>query len=283
LKVAGVGLIMASEGSGVFTDGTTVTSGRYGVMIHNAGGGHLTIEKGSSFNTKNAVIEVKSSGTNIDVDDAQLHADNGVILQAMVNDDIGPAGDATAVGPGGTTGPGGPNVPAGGGPGTMSANGSPTVPPGGGPNVAAKKTYSKDVFANFRNVNLKGDFFNGRPGEGELFLKFEKATIEGAISTTTTQPEGGTAPNSTTREMVGRVLNTPAASNGKFGLKLSLDSASKWTVSKTSYLTSLTIAKGGAVNAPEGQTLTMTIDGKQVPVKAGSYRGKIVLKVAPKA
>jgi hypothetical protein len=278
LKVASVGLIMASEGSGVFTDGTTVNSGLYGVMIHNAGGGHLTIEKGSSFHTKNAVIEVKSSGTNIDVDGAQLQADNGVILQAMVNDDIGPAGDASAVGP--ATGP---NVPAGGGPGTMTSDGSPTVPPSGGPNVVSKKTYSKDIIANFKNVTLTGDFFNGRPNEGELTINFEKSTIQGAISTTTTKPENGVAPNSATRAMVGRVLNTIAATNDKYGLKLSLDGASKWTVSKTSYLTSLTIAKGGTITAPEGQNLAMTVNGKRVPVKAGSYNGKIVLEVSPKA
>ena len=279
-NVAGVGVIMAAEGSSVFTDGTVVNSKRFGVMVHGGGGGHITIDKGSIFNTKNAAILLKSTGVNIDIDNAQFHAENGVILQAMVNDDTGmmggPGMPGGAAGPGGAGGPGGPGG-AAGGPGMG-------IPASGGPGTGAStKQYSKDIIANLKNVDLKGDFFNGRTGEGELILNLEKACVTGAISTTTTKPEGGKAPNSETREWVGRVLNTPTATNEKFGLKLTLDSASKWTVSRTSYLTSLTIAKGGAVEAPQGQSLTMTVDGKQVPVKAGSYKGKIVLAVTPKA
>ena len=38
---------------------------------------------------------------------------------------------------------------------------------------------------------------------------------------------------------------------------------SVWTVTATSYLTSLTIGKGSSVVAPEGKKLTMKVNGKK--------------------
>ena len=87
-NVADVGLIIGGRGSGTFTDGTVVNSGKFGVVMHQgSGGGTLTIDKHSAFNTRSAVIEVKGRGTTIVVDDAQLQPGNGVILQGMDNDD----------------------------------------------------------------------------------------------------------------------------------------------------------------------------------------------------
>jgi hypothetical protein len=63
------------------------------------------------------------------------------------------------------------------------------------------------------------------------------------------------------------------------GIIVSLDADSKWIVDKTSYLTRLTIAKDGAVVAPKGYNVTMKIDGINKPIKAGTYKGKIVLTV----
>jgi hypothetical protein len=63
------------------------------------------------------------------------------------------------------------------------------------------------------------------------------------------------------------------------GIKVSLDKASTWVVDKTSYLTGLTVAEGAAVKAPDGQALSMTVDGVETPVGAGSYEGKIVLAI----
>lgn len=84
--VTDYGLIM-TNGSGIFTDGCLVNSGRFGVMVHSGGSGTLTVNGRSVFNTEKAVIQVKSSYPTIVVDHAELHAKNGVILQAMVNDD----------------------------------------------------------------------------------------------------------------------------------------------------------------------------------------------------
>ena len=61
------------------------------------------------------------------------------------------------------------------------------------------------------------------------------------------------------------------------GVCVSLDKDSVWIVTGTSYITSLTLAEGAQVTAPEGRHLTVTVDGIPTEVKSGSYIGKIVL------
>lgn len=88
-NVADMALIMANGGSGTFTDGTVVNSRRFGVVVHfpSPRTGTLRILGASVFNTKSTAIQVKGVAANIEVDDARLDAGNGIILQAMVNDD----------------------------------------------------------------------------------------------------------------------------------------------------------------------------------------------------
>lgn len=88
INVADMALIIANgSASGVFTNGTKVKSGRFGVMMHSNESGTLTIDGGSIFVTEEAVIQVKSSNPTIYVDDSLLYPKNGIILQAIVNDD----------------------------------------------------------------------------------------------------------------------------------------------------------------------------------------------------
>lgn len=42
----------------------------------------------------------------------------------------------------------------------------------------------------------------------------------------------------------------------------------------------LTIAEGTTIKAPDGKSLTKTVDGVETPVKAGTYKGKIVISVS---
>jgi hypothetical protein len=56
-----------------------------------------------------------------------------------------------------------------------------------------------------------------------------------------------------------------------------VESGSPWTVTEKTELGAFTITDGAAVNAPEGYLLTMTVDGVETSIKAGSYKGKIVL------
>jgi hypothetical protein len=265
-NVADMAMIGAG-GDGIFTEGTVVNSRRFGVMYH--GSGNLTIDKGTVFNTKSTAIQLKSPGHRIIVDNAQLNAENGIILQTMPNDDpYMPYIASLMAGSGG--GQGGP--PSGGAvPGD--------APAGGGGR-------STDVNATFRNTALNGDIVNGDTASADMNIAFENATITGAISSATVKHALGPSGEEITMQnpelyyLIGEVANTYCATDEKYGVTVSLDAGSKWIVDKTSYLTGLTIARGAAISAPKGFSVTMTIDGVKKPIRAGDYRGRIVLTVA---
>ena len=247
-NVADYGAIVCDFASATFTDATTVNSRRIGVMMHDGSGGTiLTIDKGSVFNAKSTVIQIKGRrGADIVVDNAQLNTESGVILQTMPNDD--------------------PNM--------SSWNHS-----------GGKQTYNRDVNATFSNMTLKGDIINGFTASGSVNVTFKKAAITGAITTAIVDhklgPDGEEVSKQTPElyYLIGQVTNTYRTMPDPNGIAVSLDADSKWVVDKTSYLTGLTIAKGAAVKAPEGYKVTMTVDGVKKTIGAGVYKGKIVLKV----
>jgi hypothetical protein len=248
-NVADYGVILCDNSTDIFTDGTVVNSKRIGVMMHTGtGGGQLTIDKGSVFNTKDTVIQIKGRGIEILVDNAKLSTQSGVILQSMANDD-------------------------------------PFFTAGMGDSMGAKG-YSKDVNATFKNVTLNGDIINSDTTVSPVNVKFENAGITGAITTgTTKQPLGpkGEKLSLKTPELyylIGQTINTyEARFQDTFGVSVSLDAKSVWTVSKTSWITSLNIANGAKVAAPAGYKVTMTVDGVKKEINAGSYKGKIVMAV----
>lgn len=272
LNVADIGLIMAAQGSGTFTDGTVVNSRRYGVMMHSGGGGTLTLDKGSVINSRLAGIEVKGRGGNVIIDNAQIHAGNGVILQAMINDDPFAMGAGPIVG---VQGPGILGCPPGG-PGCSPGAGAPSGGPPGGMMPAG----SPDVVATLRNTTLAGDFINTRTAQGDLTVKLDKATVKGAISTGIQAPVSGKAPTQETYWQIGDVVNTLAPSKDKNGVVVSVGAGSQWLVTKTSYLTQLNLAQGGSISAPPGYRLSMKVDGKPTPLAAKTYKGNIELLVA---
>jgi hypothetical protein len=248
-NVADYGIILCDNSFDIVTDGTVVNSKRIGVMMHTGtGGGQLTIDKGSVFNTKDTVIQIKGRGIDILVDNAKLNTQSGVILQSMANDD-------------------------------------PFFAAGMGDSMGAKG-FSKDVNATFKNVALNGDIINSYTAVSPVNVKFENASITGAITTgTAKQPLGpkGEKLSLKTPELyylIGQTMNTYEAKfQDPFGVSVSLDAKSTWTVGKTSWLTSLSIADGAKVIAPTGYKLTMTVDGVKKGISAGSYKGRIVMTV----
>jgi hypothetical protein len=247
------GLIMTG-GTGIFTDGCVVNSGRFGVMFH--GAGNLTIDKGCVFNTKRAVIQVKSASPTIVVDNSKLSSESGIILEAIVNDDPWKVGGM----PGG--GPGGPAADRGGMP--KSAGGS------------------TDATATFKNMTMKGDIVSSMTRERDVIINFEKTTITGAITTATSRAQSDIDGVKLTKKYyyyIGAVKNTYCATDEKHGMKVSLDGKSRWVVNQNSYLTSLILSDGAVIAAPDGYRLTMTVNGVEKEIKAGSYSGKIALTV----
>lgn len=67
--------------------------------------------------------------------------------------------------------------------------------------------------------------------------------------------------------------------SGTNNLTVTLKGSSKWIVSSSSSLSSLTVGSDASLTAPSGKKLTMTVDGKTTEVKAGTYSGKIQLTV----
>jgi hypothetical protein len=278
------GLIMTG-GDGVFTDETVVNSDRFGVMIHSGGKGTLTIDKGSVFNTKETVIQVKTAYPTIVADSAKLNSKSGVILQAMMNDD--PYAGGGGSGPGSETGGARAGGDRGNAPGRAS-DGSAGGPRGGqgeqsriggAPSRGMPGGGShKDVAATFKNMVLDGDIINSMTTLSDVVVNFEKAAITGAITTATSVFVSKTFTKENWKA-IGQVANTYCATNEKHGMKVSLDGKSQWVVNKTSYITGLTIAEGAAVTAPQGYKVTMTVDDAVKEITPGEYKGKIVLTV----
>jgi hypothetical protein len=252
--------VCGTGGDSVFTDGTVVNSGRFGVMYH--GSGDITIDKGSVFNTKSTVMQLKSPGHHIVVDNARLNSENGIIIQTMANDDPFMIGMAEGEMPEGFP-------PDGGMPGG---------PPGdGGSGV------SNDVNATFSNLTLNGDIIHGDTYSGAMNVHFENATITGAITTAAVEHALGPNGEEITMEtpelyyLIGEVSNIYGETDDP--LTVSLDAESKWVVDKTSYLTGLTMAKGATLTALEGYSVALTVDGVKTSIGAGNYEGRIVLTI----
>jgi hypothetical protein len=271
---------------------TTVNSGRFGLMLR--GNATVKIQDGTIFNTGEAIFLDKDCKAAIDVDGAKgakLNPKNGIILQIM-DMDLG-AQDS------------------------VEKNGlsvfadvvyrEPTQPPVKAKDFDIAASHDTDVIANFSNMELKGDFYNGLAGNGyngtnrasqsagaatggsaamglggsspagrNLVLNLNQVKITGAITSSTTKHRQETISAADYLE-VGEVKNTPSAAVNN-GVVLSLTNSS-WTVTGTSYLTSLTLDEGSTVSPAKGYKLAMSVNGVATPIKAGAYKGNIAISV----
>ena len=111
-----------------------------------------------------------------------------------------------------------------------------------------------------------------------MVLTFENADITGVITASSSR-HGKSSIGAEDYKLLGEVTNTPGAAVNN-GVIVSLDGKSTWTVTGTSYLTSLTIAEGATLVATDGRKVTMTVDGVETAISAGTHKGDIVLTVA---
>jgi hypothetical protein len=297
-NVVDVGLVVTGFGSAVITDGTVINSRRFGLMMHTNDGkfGTVTIDKGSELNTRSTAIQIKGRGVKLVVDDARINPGNGILIQAVPNDDpyVGGFGtnatmDAVLDGTPGSEstrgmGMGGP-LPGEGGPSPVGEPPGGGSMPGQGPGDAADSggKMSGPVLADFRHVALRGDIINARTHQGGMDIMLRQSSITGAITMALAEPASHRAPTKDKYFLIGEFKNIFRPTDERYGLKVALDGASRWTVDQTSYLTALEIAAGAVVDAPRGFRLTLMVDGKETPLQAGSYSGKIVLHVTPVA
>jgi len=282
-------LLGGGEGksNGEITNGSVVNSSLYGVMIFRDAGSELKVNKGAVLNSASSTFVVKGSNSFLNIDNAVLKPANGVILQLMDNDEPG-------MGPSRFIVPIGADLPI----------------PGRNLAVADQK---EDVFMTVSNMEVKGDFYNSttnlkpnsieklavsplagmsaegfsgevedttaRQGVKNLDLKFANARVTGIISAAKAAYKDGVvvidAGNNKELSNVKQTSHEPVNN----GVIVSFDKDSSWTVTGASYLTSLTVARGAVIKAPEGKALTMTVDGVKTKIAAAAYAGKIVLTV----
>lgn len=256
---------------------TVVNSKRYGVMSW--GDATVKITDGTVFNAGQAVFLNKGATVQIDVDGsqgAQLNSAAGVIFQAMDNDDPGP--DM-----------------AGGRMANTGVYREPSTPPAKVAGFDLAAVHATDMVARFQQITLKGDFYNalrnrmlgggfGPDGPSKeppvlsganLVLAFDRAQVTGVISASTARHIKPVI-TAADFQLLGQVRNTPAPAVNN-GVIVTLK-ASTWTVTGTSHLTRLDLDEAARVQGRAGRGVRMTVDGRPVAIKPGSYRGQIVLQ-----
>jgi len=250
--------LTAEEIKSITKKSTVINSKKYGVMWHRSGN-PLTVDGGTVFNTAKSTFIISGVPAVIKMDGskgARINAGNGVIMQVMSDDQ----------------------------PADMSSKGYYEEPASAPKAIEGfDNTSTKDAAtANFSNLDLKGDFYNS-VGWGKLTdklnmaLNFNKAGITGVISASESHHPSPkiTVDNNTLFHSITDTAR-PAVNNGVI---VNLTNGSTWTVTGTSYLTSLAIAEGSTVTAPQGKKVTMTVNGIKTEIKAGKYSGKIELTV----
>ncbi|MGW1783313.1 hypothetical protein ACWCQQ_29885 [Streptomyces sp. NPDC002143] len=240
---------------------TVVNSGHFGYMFF--GAGTLTLDGGTVINSERATFLNKGQQTAITVDGsggARLDPRDGVILQMIELDDPGPVNvDGKMMNVGVYT--------------------EPTTDPTRNASFDVTAAHTADGAAAFTDIDLVGDFYNGMRNGKNMVLTFAGSTVKGVISATKTRHRVASIDASTFYEL-GIVTNTvrPAVNNGAI---VRLESGSVWTVTGTSYLTSLTLAADAAVRAPRGKAVTLTVDGTPTALTPGTTcTGALTLTVA---
>lgn len=242
----------------------------FGFMSHN--NGTINVVDGTKVNSEEAVFLYKAGDVTFHADNAVLKSNSGILLQMMDND------DSTI---GATNGNGGPvfNTTFSEKSGWPSKNGS----------VSASGGQSNLVNFNLSNGNYTGNIYNGtgyynQSGDTLNVTLGENTSLNGAIALTETRhiKENGEQNTSFTINeyyYLGHVANR-LYNNGNSKIAVTLTGGAVWKLSGTSSITSLKIEKG-TIKAPEGKTVTMTVDGvKTEIVKGKTYTGKINLTIS---
>lgn len=266
----------AAELAAVPVQQSVVKAGRHAVMSW--GDATVQVRDATVFETGEAVFLNKGATLRVDVDGsqgAQLRPANGVILQAIDNDDPGPVMSD----------------------GLMANTGvwrEPTEPVQKVPGFDLAAEHPTDMRLRFTRTTLRGDFYNAirvrqigggfgpdgpsreppRASGANLLLTLEDSTLTGVVSSATARHLKDTI-GAADYPWLGRVTNTvsPAVNNGVV-VRLA---RSRWTVTGPSHLTALEIGDGAELLAPDGRTLTMTVDGRPTPIRPGRHQGHIVL------
>ncbi|MEU6350438.1 hypothetical protein ABZ896_14055 [Streptomyces sp. NPDC047072] len=263
--------LTSAELSALPVKSTTVDSGRFMVLWYATGS--VTIDGGTQVTTGETAFVAKAVAGSVTVDGsdgATINPGNGVVFQLMDTDR--PSSVSVSGQPWSSE--------------TIGTYTEPTGSPAKSSSWTTTGSQSTDAKGTFTDIDLTGDFYNSVRGGGNaslqgqnLTLSFTRSTVEGVISASTAEHSVSTITKDEYRE-ISEVTNTPSAVVNN-GVLVTLGTGSTWTVTGTSYLSSLTLASDAAVTAPSGKTVSLTVDGTATAIEAGkTYTGALTLTVA---
>jgi hypothetical protein len=197
---------------------------------------------------------------------------------------------ATTSGPGGLGGPAGaPSGPGGGMGGGMGAppggQGAPSMAQGGAPPAGRSGDAGPGGGVPGGAAGGPGGPppGGGGPGGGggkNMALTFDRSHITGVISASEAHHKKPVLHvNKDDYKLFGVVTNAAHAAINN-GVIVALKNGSTWTVTGTSYLTSLAIETGSAIAAPAGYRLNTKVDGVEKALVAGEYKGEIRISIS---
>lgn len=255
---------------------TVIESDGFGFMTH-FDGGSLTILDGTEVNTQNAVFLLKGGSIQIRVDNAKLHANDGILLQVMDDDDAAVGGVLEGFGPNFNRE-------------YREKEGYPGIDYDA-PGVLSEQR----IRAEFTNTALAGDIYNAsgyalggmdytEPQGRPLELIFgENAAITGIISASSAihiDEHGKQNTYFTDKEYyyLGHVANKPHYNTAN-DVSVELRDNAVWTVTGKSLLRSLRVSADAAVKSALSAAPKMTVDGIAVEIQPGhEYTGDIVIE-----
>jgi len=296
--------------SNELTSGTKASTidAQFGVMFHASGGNTLNVVEGTTFNTQNAAFLVRSLPVTINVDDAEINTEDGVILQQMDDEDGGNV-DVSMSGGGPTFG-----------------DFTETTGEDGWPAFKTTGTAGTGAVANFSDVSLKGDIYNSTgiitTGKDLTVNLGEDATLEGVITSslaahvwmewneeaqrfdymhdissvpaeysdtaTEIEVDGVTYIQAGAYDIdyhynIGHVVNKATNASNQNPVNVALTDGAVWTVTGTSYINKLTIDSESSIVGANGASVKISVDGTAMSVaeivEAGTVTGDIVISV----
>ena len=283
--------VFGTEGLDIKPQNTVVYTDKVGVMLQRGnGGGGVTIKDKTLFHCGVACFSVKSNGSfHIDVDDSTLISESGMILCMMDDDDLH----------NGIEDPASPTETEKAEAKALIADGLLNV---------TEATPNRDVFTRFSNMDINGDCFNACGYRGHitrkdyeekpegpggfnpfaaapkdsarnLEIRLENVRYSGAISTAEghhiDRLEGNRwlSPVPLSKWYNIAFLECISQKPYQAGLILKLERDSVWNVTRTCYLTSLTVDKTSAVRG------RVFVNGRPVTPEANvTYTGEILVE-----
>ncbi len=230
------------------------------------GSGSVDATGRTSIKTKETVFLNKGQQATVSVDGSQgakFASRNGVLYQLMDNDDPGPD---FANGMANT--------------GVFTEHTSPVVK---NDSFDVTAVHATDAVTDLTDIAVTGDVFNAFRGDiagmgpaqpRNLVVNLDGASLQGVVSASTARHSQSTITSKDYR-LLGVVSNT-VGSVVNNGVILSLAGSSTWTVTGTSYLSSLTVGEGSALKGAGGRPVVVTVNGVvTTPVAGVTYAGDV--------